>query len=102
MQEPNPDNELPQFARMEAARVIVTQAVSGAAANYRLTLPEVAYVVEGVLSDLRGNALAFSAAQFERATTPEPEAPQPRVVDNPNGAGRAEVRPASEPEAKAS
>lgn len=102
MQQPSPENGLPQFARMEAARLVVTQAANGAAGTYHLTLPEIAYVVEGVLSDFRGSALAFSAAQYQQAVTPEAEEPKTRMVDNPNGRGRVEVKPASEPEAKAS
>lgn len=77
MEDSSLDGHLPQFARLEAARLIVSQAANGAAATYRLTLPEVAYVLEGVLSDFRGSLLALGASQLSRpAPAREEQAPE--------------------------
>lgn len=102
MNDPGHDGHLPQFARLESARLIVSQAANGAAATYGLTLPEISYVLEGVLCDFRGSALALGAAQYERSVREDAETPKSRVVETSDGKGRVEVRPASEPETKAS
>lgn len=95
--------ELPQNVRMWNARSIVSQATQAAANNYRLTVSETVAVVEGVLAEMRGNLLAFQAAQFERATTPtdggsrEVSNPDVKPSDSPKGAASGQG-----PEAKAS
>lgn len=74
--------DMPQNVRMANARLVLSQAVSAAAATYRLTISETVAVVEGVLSEQRGSLVAFQAAQYERLMNPGP--PGQREVRNPD------------------
>lgn len=79
----NPYASMPQSVRIESAKTVIAQAISGASLSYGLTMPEAVMAAEAALADLQRNMLAFMASQYQQLATaeqssrePEPEAAQ--------------------------
>lgn len=74
----NPYAAMPQSMRVENAKTVIAQAISGASISYGLNMPEAVMAAEAALGDLQRSMLSFMANQYQQLAVPEQTEQEPK------------------------
>lgn len=67
----NPYAAMPQSVRIEGAKTVIAQAISGASISYGLSMPEAVMAAEAAIGDLQRSLLVLVANQYQQLAVPE-------------------------------